>query len=463
MSVFDLIKLLTLAFFAFLIYFKIKSEGEKRHKSRCFWRFCIYTLISVSLLALTSNYIIEPLKSVMFIAILGFLILLIEKTKFKHNVFYLAISYVFSYILYAVSVVIFGLIFVIISNFYNIDYIFKELGTLLIVLIKTTLMFVVFKFMVKFKVAVDYNKNLASAGMAIVGITLIIYGIIRDDRTTWTDFILPFSGIVLCGLGLYWWIKKESVTAYNEKSQKLITSRLKMEVELLTGIRLDLEKALHTDSKKLLAYQGAVECVIDGTNNPAERRKATKLLDELKIVQRELSMEISKELCRKKSLPSTGIVLLDAIFDYYNGVCVKDGVDFDLIIDGDIAELTAIITQTQLETLVSNLLDNALNAVKKCENSNDKRIIARLWSSGLSVEDNGAAFSDSVLSDLERCKETLIPDEENGGGIGFVTIFEVTNVCGASVVVSENNGMKSVEVRFDGEDKIIVNYSRQDM
>ena len=75
-----------------------------------------------------------------------------------------------------------------------------------------------------------------------------------------------------------------------------------------------------------------------------------------------------------------------------------------------------------------------------------------------------AAFDESLLDDLERCKEMLTPNREGGGvGLGWVTILEIANECDASVEVVESDGVKSVTVRFDAEGRIAVRGGREEV
>jgi signal transduction histidine kinase len=454
MTLFDFCKNATVAFFAYLMYLKIFKEPRILPLKRILL-ICGYTLLPALVLTLASSYVAEPLNTIIIISILSALTSIIGKSNYKQNSFYWGFSYVVSHILYFTSTVISGIIFVILLGVQEVSI----WALILVSVIEAIFVFVIYK--VKFKIAINYNKNVASAGTAISGIALIIYSVLREEiRLSNRQNILLFAGIILCGLGLYWWIKKESVTTHNEKLQEVKDFRHQAEMARLDTLRLELEKALHTENKKLPAYQEVLEQLVTHVDNRAVRQKSIDILKEFRAsTMAEFSKELTWEAGRTE-LPSTGIALVDVIFDYYRGIAEKNGIDFELTIDGAFTGITEIITQTQLETLVSNLLDNAIIAIRKSGVA-DGRIASRLWSGGLSVEDNGAAFSESALMDLERCNKTLIPDEANGGGIGFVTIFEITNECAASVEIIEDNRIKSVTVRFDGENRFVTAQNKQ--
>ena len=448
MNFFLFFKTVLLVFFSYMVYRRIIDKKPILSKPIIFGTYIAFPALTLFLL---SAYVIEPLNAVITVIAHGFLASMIEKNEFRRKVFYFGISCAVSYIPFLISTAISSFIMTFIFGIEGLNI------WLMILIFAIESIFMLAIYRIKFKTTIDFNRNITSAGTAIAGIVLVVYGIMRNDNETTTDFFLQISGIILCALGLYWWVKKESVDTYNEKLKDSKISKQQEEIWTLNDIRLELEKALHTDSKKLPAYQEAVENLIIQTDNQSVRKKAIRILNEFNAVRVEFSKEITWEV--KDELPSTGMALLDAIFRYYiryySGIAAKNGIDFELMIDGNINQIIKIITQSQLETLVSNLLDNAVIAVKKSEISNGK-IIARLWADGLSIKDNGISFSDSVIADLARCKETLVPDEESGGGIGFVTIFEITNGCSASVEIAKNNEKKSVVVRFDGNNQLVI-------
>jgi len=444
----ELIKTFSFTCLACLIYLKI---GNTR-KITCeqILKISLFTIVPAVALALLSAQVIEPIKSILVVFAVSGVISIIKKTKLLSNVFYITVSYIFSLVFWIVSTFISSVIFVILFGTQKINVWFL----ILVFAIETLIVFAFYR--TKFKFMINYNKNIASAGTAITGISLIVYSLFRETELQTNNFILLFSGIILCGLGLYRWLKKESISTYNEKAQKLIISKKDKKIEELNNTRLELEKTIHTDSKKLPAYREAIKSFIVHIENPVEKKKAAELYKALRVAQENLAWETSRY-----DMPSTELVLLDSIFQYYHNVALKNGISFRMSIGGAINNIIKIITQSQIETLVSNLLDNAVNAIKKVGDiGNEKHITVRLWDSGLSIEDNGAAFNSS-LADLEICKETLSPNRKSGVGIGFVTIFEIANECGASVEITENNGFKIITIRFDGENRIEYNKTQE--
>ena len=447
MTLIDFIKAILLTVFSYFAYKKVADKKFPLPQKPLV--ACVYIALPALTLFLLSQYIVEPLNAVIAVVVHGMVASIVEKASFKQKVFYFGISCSISHILYIVSSVISTIIFVTLFDIQSVN-----LWLLLsIFVLNTAFMLVIYR--VKFKIVVDYNNKITSAGIMIAGITLLLYGILRSDGESSTDFLLPFLGIILSGLGLYWWFKKESVTALNEKQNEVIQTRLKNDIRDSNSQRLELEKALHTEHKRLPAYQEVLETLVSQLENRTARKQAAGILNEF---SNSVLIDFSKEITYEKDtqkLPSIGIALVDAIFAYYRGVAEDNGINFGLVADGNVAGITQIITQSQLETLVSNLLDNAIISVRKSGIA-DGKITARLWSYGLTVNDNGEAFSDSVLADMARCKETLTPNRGDGVGIGFVTIFEITNECKASIEVKQSNEKKSITIRFDGKNRLVI-------
>ena len=431
MSFLDLFKDLIITFFAYMVYRRIADKKPILSKPIIVGVYVAFPALTLFFL---SAYVIEPLNVVITVIAHGLLASIIEKTEFKRKVFYFGIACAVSYILYLIALFISSVTFVTITNTREINFPF----ILLVLTIEVILMLVIYK-VKKLKTTIDYNKNLTSAGTSISGISLVLYGVFRDEgRLSNNKLALMFVGVILCGLGIYWWLKKESITNFNENAHKLTNENLQAEIEDLNAFCLELEKDRHTQNKKLPAYREAVEQAIVGDK-------------EAKLKTLNLLIAAQRVECEFGSIQTSSRPLIDAILHFNNMRCDKCGIKFESV--G--TKITSAIKESLLETLIANLLDNAMNSHEN--NSNQEKYITVHFREGsLTVTDNGKPFMESVLADMSRCKETLTPNREDGVGIGFVTIFEITNECGASIEVTQNSDKKSITIRFDGKNRLIV-------
>jgi hypothetical protein len=158
---------------------------------------CGYVAFPALGLAWLSQHITEPFNSIIIVIGLSVVFSVIRKSNLKHNIFYLGISYAVSHILYLVSTFISTVALVILFD------IKSENIWLLFIVFVLNAVFTLIIYKMKFKIAINYNNNIASAGTAIAGIALIIYSVFRvEGRLQNEHLALLFAGIILCGLGL---------------------------------------------------------------------------------------------------------------------------------------------------------------------------------------------------------------------------------------------------------------------
>jgi len=153
----------------------------------------------------------------------------------------------------------------------------------------------------------------------------------------------------------------------------------------------------------------------------------------------------------------------------FNKASEKD-IDFDLILSGSVTYMTEnIITELQLETLISDLAQNSIISVE-ARGSGLKKILLNIGVTDncyrLTVEDSGIPFDIETLLNLGKSKVTT--HANNGGsGTGLMSAFKIMRDTGASLVITENPTKpqaccKSVAVVFDGKNEYIIKSFRAD-
>lgn len=169
-------------------------------------------------------------------------------------------------------------------------------------------------------------------------------------------------------------------------------------------------------------------------------------------------------------LPKTNIPEIDDMFIYMQSECDKHNIDFSLRLTCDVYQLiNNIITKNKLETLIGDLIKNAIIAINY-SSSLRKSIMVILGIKNniyeFSVFDSGIDFEIDTL--LKLGKEPSTTHKDSGGtGIGFITTFETLKSCNASLIITEFSDKdfsftKSITVRFDGENNYIVETNRID-
>lgn len=181
-----------------------------------------------------------------------------------------------------------------------------------------------------------------------------------------------------------------------------------------------------------------------------------------------LSNEYSNNVKILPKLPKTNIAELDDMFTYMQSECNKSNIEFILKLNDYTDYMVEnLIPLNRLETLIGDLLRNAIIAINHSENS-FRNIMCTIGKNSkfyeLSIYDSGIDFNIETL--LKLGLETATTHSEEGGtGIGFLTTFETLNSTNASIIIkefanSEKSYTKCITIRFDNKNEYIINSYR---
>lgn len=151
---------------------------------------------------------------------------------------------------------------------------------------------------------------------------------------------------------------------------------------------------------------------------------------------------------------STGMFSLDNLLSYIQQRCCLEGISFAFTCSEKCSGLTDILEEKELSTLLADLLDNALIAMKY---NQGKQLF--LWirkKEGIycmDIYDSGIDFSIETLISLGKSPCTT-HKEQGGSGIGLMNTYALLQQCGGSLWIDETikqQGMytKMVSVHFD--------------
>ena len=174
--------------------------------------------------------------------------------------------------------------------------------------------------------------------------------------------------------------------------------------------------------------------------------------------------EISKELYKNpiEDLTKTEITQIDDMLEFMQSECVKNKIDFNLQIIGNVYHIiNNIITVEQLEILIADHIKDAIIAIKHTDNIN-KSVLVKLGKIdgcyGLYIYDSGIEFEKETLKNLGKKPSTTHKDE-GGTGMGFMNTFDTLNECKGSLVIKEigkpskDNFTKIIMIKFDGKNE----------
>lgn len=194
----------------------------------------------------------------------------------------------------------------------------------------------------------------------------------------------------------------------------------------------------------------------------------TEISDEKDL--KEQIQKVSKELYSKPriELDKTGITQIDDMLNFMQSECIKNNIDFNLQLSGNIYHIiNKIITEEELEILLADHIKDAIIAIKHTDNVN-KSILVRLGKIedcyGLYIYDSGIEFEKETLENLGKKPSTTHKDE-GGTGMGFMNTFDTLRKCKGSLIINEigkpskENYTKVIMIKFNNKNEFkVVSY-----
>jgi len=186
--------------------------------------------------------------------------------------------------------------------------------------------------------------------------------------------------------------------------------------------------------------------------------------------------EISKEYNKEKvtvELSKTGIEIVDDMLDCMKEECIKNNIEFELQLSGNIHHMTNnYIPKEELEILLADHIKDAIIALKHTDNIN-RSILVRLGLIdefySLYIYDSGIEFEIDTLVNLGT-KPITTHKEDGGTGMGFLNTFDTLNKHKASMVIDEigkpskDNYTKVIIIKFDNKNEFkIKSYRTQEI
>lgn len=211
-----------------------------------------------------------------------------------------------------------------------------------------------------------------------------------------------------------------------------------------------MSQKLHR-SKEVLPLIADYVANIDDTEDEVMRQKLAE-------VCHDYGKELSNEELKTGLFNTTGIPMLDLMFQKKMKECAAKSIEFNVFvstrIDEDMKRLG--VNDGELLRIMGDLLRNAMNAVEEAHNSPDAMILAVVARDELGhvefhVHDSGVPFPDEVLENFgERGVTTW------GTGNGIADLIETLQRVSASMEIipepdSDDMFTKEILIRFDGE------------
>lgn len=280
---------------------------------------------------------------------------------------------------------------------------------------------------------------------------------IREVSISLLVFIIIMFITIQKSLQLYY-KQKQLIKTLEETQAEL--EKYKKDVKDLEEENLNISKKSHSLVHKQKQLEYKLNELLSQTETTITEKEKEELNSRIE--------NISKELYTEKAiieLTKTDIPNIDDMLKYQQSECIKNKIDFDLQISGNIHHMiNTLISKEDLEILIADHVKDAIIAINHSNNEN-RSILVRLGKIdecyGIYIYDTGIEFEKETLENLGK-KPSTTHANEGGTGIGFMNTFDTLKKCKASLIIKEigkpskDNFTKVIMIKFNNKQEFRV-------
>ncbi len=464
------IKICFIIFCSLLIFKKIFKKSS--------FKYLFYDILLCISLSLVFYIVLQYFPFIyMILLILALFIYcrLLYKIPIKVTLTAICISIALSYSAFLISVIISAIIlapivyslYIIIDNF-TITLIISHIFASIIQILLSIGAFKIkrFKSGMPFLNQRTCNDTGLIVSIFVLIITTLYYAFPKPNTLF---FILIFISILLCTIIVVWW-KHNLNKAYWDAVHKNQIAALETEIINLKRDNDNLSKIIHKDNKLIpamvLSVKELLEMSITLDNSQLKdmselKAKAMKLLEELEDISKErkgIMIETEQHLYE---LPKSNLMRLDSLISYLYQRCILFQIQFQALFNININQLMEFINERELDTIIADLIENAIYATKNQEN---KKILFCIDSKDnvffMNIYDTGVPFNTEIIHKLGKNKATS-HSNDGGSGIGLYNTISVCKKYSFSFIIEEapgfDNFTKKISITFDDKNLFLYN------
>lgn len=448
-NIVDVIKIFCLCTFTYCINFKLINKKLEYTLKKCL--IVIISMIAISIICRFVKITLGFSYNIIFMTLLvSTMFKLCTKQRFSYSLLATVISLSINYSIFCLSVSI-SVVPTILFNIQDIS-----VGLILIISLYSILIYTFCKIK-RFKrgfMFLQENKNdylellILNIGIVILFCTIIIS---NYDKLLTRRIVVSF---IIFSIIMFITIQKSLQLYYKQKLQEREVSDIKEEIKSkdreikeLEKENLKLNKINHSLSHKIKS----IEYELNQTVIKADMQKEKDLKNKVEKLSKEMQSDIVPV-----ELSKTDIAEIDSMLEYMQSECIKNKIDFQLQVSGNIHHMVnTYIQKENMEILIADLIKNAIIAINHTENMN-KSILVRLGIIegfySLYIYDSGIEFEIDTLINIGN-KPSTTHKNDGGTGMGFMNTFDTLRKYKASIVICEYG--KPSEERFTKLIKII--------
>ena len=318
-----------------------------------------------------------------------------------------------------------------------------------------------------------YHSVFINLGTIICVTSLIFFsaGRLREFPGDSIAFLQLLSIFLLGFLLLFWW-KNQITKSYIEKLRKAELESLRQElteknheIEKLRENNDALAHIIHRDNKLIPSMEHAVCEFLDNKDALSVDELAKKgeaLAKELKEMAASRTGILHDYQAHGQNIPLTGVCSVDALLSYMQKKAFSAGITFQVGISADLtAFTTSVVTPEDLSHLLSDLIENAIHAVKDCPDRNIQLHIHNISGNyTVEISDTGVPFPIEILQGYGIEQQTSHADD-GGSGIGLMDIWNLKKKYRASMHIQEfdassDTWCKKISVIFDSKNHYLI-------
>ena len=311
------------------------------------------------------------------------------------------------------------------------------------------------------------NKDNNYFNLLILNISVIVlfssvilssYTGIINRRLGMSLIIIAIMMFVTIQKSLELYYKQRMLVKDLEETKKELEEK-KSEVKELEKENLNFSKISHTIAHRQKSLEHKLEEL--NMNNEISNEIGARIEDVTKDLRKETPVELSK----------TGIEVIDDMLSYMQSECIKNKIDFQLQLNGNIYTMTNhYIGKDELEILLADHIKDAIIAIGYADTVN-KSILVRLGKINgiysLYIYDSGIEFEIDTFKEL-GIKPSTTHKDNGGTGMGFMNTFDTLRKYKASLEIKEigkpckDNFTKVLKFKFDNKEEFTIKSYRKD-
>ena len=451
------------------IYYYIKLLRISINR-KIYLSISIFTIL-LSIFSIYSDLHYSYLTMPFLMIFLAIFLLFQTKTPLSVTIIATAISFAFSYTIFVFSAIVTGLILLP----YPPDKANNLIQTLCCIL-QLVLMQIPFFFKrMKKGMPFLYKRFYSIPGMIIS--LFILFIAIQVNYTNYNIFyIIPLILLQISAILIYLYWKNNLTKTYidklNERNLTDLNNALSEKQEYIQQLEEEnkqLAKIIHKDNKLIPAMELAVQTYInDSQAKNTDSTTGKQLLEELTKLSEERKGIIFHQDMQCRKLTSTKVMSIDNLLAYMQQKALESDIIFNISLSCDIPYFVEhIIEESELNTLLADLLENAIIATR-CNNGHhillSIGVVSKAYS--ISIFDSGIPFTKEVLTKW-GLEQITTHQDDSGSGIGMMSAYEIIKKKNASFMIHEffyDEGLytKEVSVLFNTLNQYTLHTSRNE-